>query len=91
MRWAADEINNAGGVLGRKIEVVTRDTQGDPTKAVNAVQELINRVKTETVDKKLQTRIDWVIEAMTRADREAALRWLDRAIEYIANRTNGRC
>ena len=49
VRWAADEINNAGGVAGRKIEVITRDTQGDPTKAVNAVQELINRVKVHSV------------------------------------------
>jgi len=49
VRWAADEVNNAGGVAGRKIEVITRDTQGDPTKAVNAVQELINRVKVHAV------------------------------------------
>jgi len=34
--FAVDAINSAGGVKGRKIEVVTRDTQGDPTKAVNA-------------------------------------------------------
>jgi branched-chain amino acid transport system substrate-binding protein len=39
--FAVDAINAAGGVKGRKIEVVTRDTQGDPTKAVNAVQEMM--------------------------------------------------
>src|SRR5476649_1998086 len=43
--YAVDAINAAGGVKGRKIEVVTRDTQGDPTKAVNATQELISQVK----------------------------------------------
>ncbi len=47
--FAADEINGAGGVKGRKIEVITRDTQGDPTKAVNATQELISRVKVHAV------------------------------------------
>ena len=43
--FAADEINAAGGVKGRKVEIVTRDTQGDPTKAVNATQELISRAR----------------------------------------------
>ena len=38
---AVEEINAAGGVDGRKIELITRDTQSDPTKAVNAVAELI--------------------------------------------------
>ena len=49
VRYAAEEINAAGGVKGRMIEVVTRDTQGDPTKAVNAAQEMISRVKAHVV------------------------------------------
>ena len=44
--YAADEIN-AGS--GRKVEIVTRDTQGDPTKAVNATQELISRAKVNAI------------------------------------------
>src|SRR5579875_879099 len=44
--YAADEIN-AG--KGRKVEIVTRDTQGDPTKAVNATQELISRAKVSAI------------------------------------------
>ncbi len=43
--FAADAINAAGGVKGRKLEIVMRDTQGDPTKAVNATQELISQAK----------------------------------------------
>ncbi|GJD52517.1 Leu/Ile/Val-binding protein [Methylobacterium crusticola] len=43
--FAAETINAAGGVKGRKLEIVTRDTQGDPTKAVNATQELISQAK----------------------------------------------
>ena len=43
--FAVDAINAAGGVKGRKIEIVTRDTQGDPTKAVNATQEMISQIK----------------------------------------------
>lgn len=37
---AIDEINKAGGVKGRKLELIVRDTQSDPTKAVNATAEL---------------------------------------------------
>jgi branched-chain amino acid transport system substrate-binding protein len=43
MRLAVEQFNRAGGVDGRKIEVITRDTQGDPTKAVNAALEMINK------------------------------------------------
>ena len=49
VRYAAETINAAGGVKGRKIEVITRDTQGDPTKAVNATQEMISQLKVHAV------------------------------------------
>jgi branched-chain amino acid transport system substrate-binding protein len=45
VRFAVEAINAAGGVKGRKIEIITRDTQGDPTKAVNATQEMISQLK----------------------------------------------
>lgn len=47
--FAAEAINAAGGVKGRKVEIVTRDTQGDPTKAVNATQEMISQAKVHAV------------------------------------------
>ena len=47
--FAAEAINAAGGVKGRKIEIVTRDTQGDPTKAVNATQEMISQLKVHAI------------------------------------------
>lgn len=46
---AVDEINAAGGVDGRKIELIVRDTQSDPTKAVNAAAELTRRQKVHVV------------------------------------------
>ena len=49
VNFAADAINAAGGVKGRKIEIVMRDTQGDPTKAVNATQELISQAKVHAI------------------------------------------
>ncbi len=39
--YIVEQINAAGGVNGRKIEMVIRDTQSDPTKAVNGVQEMM--------------------------------------------------
>ncbi|MGF3023521.1 ABC transporter substrate-binding protein [Methylobacterium aquaticum] len=47
--FAVEAINGAGGVKGRKIELVTRDTQGDPTKAVNATQEMISQAKVHAI------------------------------------------
>jgi branched-chain amino acid transport system substrate-binding protein len=47
--FAVDAVNAAGGVKGRKIEIITRDTQGDPTKAVNATQELISQAKVHAI------------------------------------------
>lgn len=47
--FAAETINAAGGVKGRKVEIITRDTQGDPTKAVNATQEMISQAKVHAI------------------------------------------
>lgn len=47
--FAAEQLNAAGGIRGRQIEIVTRDTQSDPTKAVNAAQEMISRAKVHAI------------------------------------------
>jgi branched-chain amino acid transport system substrate-binding protein len=47
--FAVNAINAAGGIKGRKIELITRDTQGDPTKAVNAAQEMVSQLKVHAV------------------------------------------
>ena len=49
VNFAVEAINAAGGVKGRKIEIVMRDTQGDPTQAVNATQELISQAKVHAI------------------------------------------
>src|ERR1700730_13646564 len=40
---ALEEINAKGGVLGRKLEVVSRDDGGTPGDAVRVAEELISR------------------------------------------------
>jgi len=43
--FAIDTINAVGGAKGRRIELITRDTQRDATKAVNATREMISQLK----------------------------------------------
>jgi len=46
---AVKELNAAGGIDGRQIELVVRDTQSDPTKAVNGAAELAHGVKVSVI------------------------------------------
>jgi len=45
MELALEEINASGGVLGRKLELITRDDGGNPGDAVRVAEELISREK----------------------------------------------
>jgi branched-chain amino acid transport system substrate-binding protein len=40
-----EEINSAGGVNGKQIEMITYDTESDPTKAVTVIRRLIEKDK----------------------------------------------
>ncbi len=40
-----DDINKKGGVLGRKVEVIIKDSAGDPSKAVSFAKQLIEEEK----------------------------------------------
>jgi branched-chain amino acid transport system substrate-binding protein len=42
---ALDKINGAGGLLGKKVEVVFEDTAGDPAKAASGIEKLITKDK----------------------------------------------
>jgi len=42
---AVDEVNASGGVLGKKIEIVSRDDNGNPADAVRVAEELLSREK----------------------------------------------
>ena len=47
--FAVAEINRNGGILGHKVELLTRDTAGDPVKAVNLAQQLVFSDKAQFV------------------------------------------
>ena len=47
LELAVDEVNATGGVLGKKLEVVSRDDNGNPGDAVRVAEELLSREKVE--------------------------------------------
>ena len=49
IQLAVQEINAAGGIDGRQVELITRDTQSDPTKAVNGAAELTHGQKVSVI------------------------------------------
>ncbi len=48
-RLAIKEINDSGGVLGKKIEMVTVDGKGNQTETINAMSRLVNNEKVVAV------------------------------------------
>ena len=49
VRLATEEINKAGGVLGRQIQLVERDDESKNERGVQIAQELINKEKVAAV------------------------------------------
>lgn len=49
MELAVDEVNAAGGIGGRKIELVIRDDNANPGDAVRAAEELVSREKVDVL------------------------------------------
>ncbi|HVP89443.1 MAG TPA: ABC transporter substrate-binding protein [Casimicrobiaceae bacterium] len=47
MELALEEVNRAGGVLGRPLELVVRDDNGNPGDAVRVAEELVAREKVD--------------------------------------------
>ena len=46
---ALEEINAGGGLLGRKVEVISRDDNGNPGDAVRVAEELVSREKADLI------------------------------------------
>ena len=49
VEMAADEINKAGGINGRQVQIITEDDQGEPNKAATVVTKLINQDKVQAI------------------------------------------
>jgi len=67
---AIDEINAAGGLLGgRKVELVRRDDEGNPTKGVTAARELIYKEKVAVLFGGLDTPVSIAIVRMANQEK----------------------
>jgi branched-chain amino acid transport system substrate-binding protein len=60
---AIEEINKAGGVMGKKLELVSRDDKGKPGEAVKAAEELFSREKVALVSGSLFSHVGLAISA----------------------------
>ncbi len=49
MELAVDEVNSAGGINGRKIELISRDDNGNPGDAVRVAEELMSRERIDVL------------------------------------------
>ena len=49
MELAIEEINAGGGLLGRKVELISRDDNANPGDAVRAAEELVSREKVDVL------------------------------------------
>ena len=58
---AADEINAKGGILGKKIEILVRDDESNPSKGAIAARELVQREKVAALFGGLDTPVSLAI------------------------------
>ena len=78
-----DEVNDAGGVLGRQIEIIKADTRTDPKTTVERAQQLIHRDK-----------VDAVIGPITSSSRDAIKSSIERGrkpLLYATDYEGGVC
>jgi branched-chain amino acid transport system substrate-binding protein len=66
---AIDEINAKGGVLGRKIELIRRDDESNPSKGLVAARELIQREKVAAVFGGLDTPVSLAIVPLANSEK----------------------
>ena len=45
LEWAVEDVNAAGGVLGKQVELIVEDTQGRPPTGATVVEKLITKDK----------------------------------------------
>ncbi len=67
-QMVVDEINKAGGIKGRQVQLITYDTQGDATRAVQAATRLIR-----------QDRVSAIIGPSTTGDTMAIIPLVEKA------------
>jgi branched-chain amino acid transport system substrate-binding protein len=67
---AVEHVNAAGGVLGRKIEVVSRDDAGKPADAIRLAGELVNDQKVDLLAGGFLSNVGLAISDFARQDKK---------------------
>jgi branched-chain amino acid transport system substrate-binding protein len=70
---AADEINTAGGINGKKIEPIIADTQGKPDAGRRAIEKLITRDKALLIGGGFSSSVTWAIGSIAQQKKIAFL------------------
>jgi branched-chain amino acid transport system substrate-binding protein len=87
---AADEINAAGGINGKKIEPIIADTQGNPDAGRAAIEKLIKRDKVIVIGGGFSSTVTWAAISIAQANKipflvnsAAADKITEQSWEYI--------
>ena len=73
VRMAADEINAAGGIRGKKIEPIMADTRGKPDAGRRAIEKLINRDKVSLIGGGFSSSVTWAAISIAQQQKRAFL------------------
>src|SRR5512134_3138733 len=66
---AVEEINAAGGVIGRKLEVISRDDAGKPEDAVRIAGELVNNEKVALIAGTFLSNVGLAVSAFAKQNK----------------------
>ncbi|WP_147633866.1 ABC transporter substrate-binding protein [Treponema pectinovorum] len=69
IKLAADEINNAGGINGKKIEIISEDDEGNPEKSVNAYKKIVTKDKAKLIIGSLTSGCTMAITSLAQAQK----------------------
>lgn len=66
---AAEEINAAGGINGKKIEIISEDDEGAPEKSVNAYKKIVTKDKAKLIIGSLTSGCTMAITSLAQAQK----------------------
>jgi branched-chain amino acid transport system substrate-binding protein len=87
-KLAAQEINLAGGVLGRQLVLISRDTGGRPEEAVRLARELIQRDGAQFIQGPFTDAENMAVSQVGKELRTIVLPYVARPTRYWHRRTS---
>ena len=70
---AIEEINKSGGVMGKKLELISRDDQGKPGEAVKVAEQLFSRDKVVMISGSLFSHVGLALSAYSKRNKKLYL------------------